>query len=428
VVEATGRVGGKLRTSPIEGVDVDEGAEQVLARTPEAVELAAAVGLGERVVHPSTSHASVWSRGALRPLPARTVLGVPSSVRSLRGVLSAGEVARTALDYVLPAAWASDDVSVADHVGSRLGPAVVERLVDPLLGGVYAGSAGNLSLAATLPQLAGAKGSLITAARAVTRQAPAGPVFATLRGGLQQLADAVALASGAQIVLRRTVRSIARTATGFRVVHGPTIDEQALDAHAVVVATPAAATGRLLAKVAPAAAMELASVEAASVAIVTLAFATGEGPAAAGSGYLSPAVEGRCVKAATFSSAKWPHLRGEVDVVRCSIGRYGEVGELQRDDEELVAAAAADLREVAGATGTPMAWRVTRWGGALPQYAVGHLDRVRRVRAAVAEVPGLAVCGAAYDGVGIPACIRSARAAAASIRASLEPRPNPSWS
>ncbi len=132
-----------------------------------------------------------------------------------------------------------------------------------------------------------------------------------------------------------------------------------------------------------------------------------------------PAVDGRAVKAVTFSTVKWPHLAarprrsdGPVDLIRCSLGRIGEEGVLQRDDGELAALAAADLAEATGAQGPPLDTRVTRWGGALPQYTVGHLDRVAAIRAGVAAQPGLAVCGAAFDGVGIPACIGTARSAA----------------
>jgi oxygen-dependent protoporphyrinogen oxidase len=160
------------------------------------------------------------------------------------------------------------------------------------------------------------------------------------------------------------------------------------------------------------AAAELRAVDYASVAIVSLAWpASAWRDAPALSGFLVPAVDGRAVKAATFSSQKWAHLRGDVVVVRCSLGRYGETRELHRADEELVAVALADLRDATGLAAPPIDTRVTRWGGGLPQYLPGHRDRVARIRRDVAAHPGLAVCGAAYDGVGIPACIRSAEAA-----------------
>ncbi|MDP9408128.1 MAG: protoporphyrinogen oxidase, partial [Actinomycetota bacterium] len=175
----------------------------------------------------------------------------------------------------------------------------------------------------------------------------------------------------------------------------------------------------------PAASVALAGIDAASVAVVTLAFPAGRVPAGLrGSGYLVPAVEGRVVKAVTFSSRKWAHLAaadpGTV-VVRASVGRYGEEADLQRDDADLVRVAAAELAEAVALTGPPLDARVTRWGGALPQYGVGHLARVARIHAAVAEQPGLAVAGASYEGVGVPACIRSGQVAAARVVEGLGP-------
>jgi oxygen-dependent protoporphyrinogen oxidase len=170
------------------------------------------------------------------------------------------------------------------------------------------------------------------------------------------------------------------------------------------------------------------------MAVVTLAYPRsafpGAGIGALGlSGYLVPAVDGRAVKAVTFSTVKWPHLAGDTAagsgqlvLVRCSVGRAGEEALLQRPDEELAALAAAELAEATGVRGGPAETRVTRWGGALPQYTVGHLDRVARIRASVAAQPGLAVCGAAYDGLGIPACVATARAAAAQVGAFLAAR------
>ena len=423
LVDSAPVVGGKLRTSDIAGLHVDEGAEQLLVRRPEALALARDVGLTDELVHPVTSSASIWSRGRLRPLPTRTVMGVPSSAASVRGVLSPAEVARVALDRVMPGRAPTTDVSVASYVGRRLGTAVVDPLVEPLLGGVYAGRAEVLSLHATLPQLPRVDGSLMKAVAAAAPTPSSEPVFAGVRGGLQRLVDATARSAGAKLLTGRAVRRLERTPTGWRVVHGPTTDEQTLEADAVVVALPAAAASRLLADVVGAAATELAAIDYASVAIITLAYRSAQMPTLAGSGYLVPALRDRPVKAVTFTSAKWAHLAGsaaaDVAVVRASIGRYGDVTDLQRDDDELVAAVRRELRLTVGVTAAPIAARVSRWGGGLPQYAVGHLDRVRRIRAAVATVPGLAVCGAAYDGVGVPACIASAERAATDVRSSL---------
>ena len=365
----------------------------------------------------------MWSRGALRPLPTGTLLGLPTDLAALArsGLLSGRGLNRVPLDLLLPGAPVTEDVSVGDLVRRRLGGEVVDRLVDPLLGGVYAGHADRLSLRATLPQLvrhAAAHRSLLLAARAARSATPPtdGPLFASLPGGLGRLPAALAEVlqrRGGELRLRTTVRALDRTPTGWRLTTGSAADPQAVQADAVVLAVPAAPAARLLAGTVPTAAAELATLDYASVAIVTLVLdGTVRG---AGSGYLVPAVEGRTTKAVTFSSRKWAHLAGERSVVRASVGRAGEAADLQRPDGELVAVVRDELEQAVGPLPRLLDSRVTRWGGGLPQYAVGHLDLVRRVREAVARQPGLAVAGAAYDGVGVPAVARSGREAARAV-------------
>jgi oxygen-dependent protoporphyrinogen oxidase len=214
-----------------------------------------------------------------------------------------------------------------------------------------------------------------------------------------------------------TVRALARTASGFRLVVGAVPTAEAVDVDAVVIATPAAKSALLLRDVVPSAAGELSGIESASMAIVTLAF---EGVAPPpGSGLLVGLRENFGVKAVTLSSQKWPMQTRGLTVLRASIGRAGENHVLQRDDAELIALVRHELRALIQVDAEPVDAIVTRWGGGLPQYAVGHVERVARIRSAVADVAGLAVCGAAYDGVGIPACIASATAAADRVAAGL---------
>lgn len=428
VLDGAPQVGGKLRSGEVAGVATDLGAEAILARRPEGVALLGELGLGDQVVHPATTQAGIWSRGAVRPLPAGQVMGIPTSIRALAasGVVSTAAVARAALDEVLPPTASGlesgADVSVGSYVGRRMGRAVVDRLVEPLLGGVYAGRADELSLRATLPQVAEVAATSRSLLRGLqSRPAPAaapGPVFAGLPGGVGRLVTTLEARIGGAARVRSgaPVRELHRTPAGWRLVVGSAASPELIDADAVVLAVPGAPAARLLGGVAPAAAVELNAIEYASMAVVTLAFAASafEKPLF-GSGFLVPAVERRLVKAVTFSSAKWgwyADLAPDLVIVRCSIGRYRDVAELQRDDDELIAAAVRDLAAAIGVRGVPRDALVTRWGGALPQYTVGHLDRVARIKAAVGGVPGLAVCGAAYDGVGIPACIASGQAAA----------------
>ncbi|MFD0688774.1 protoporphyrinogen oxidase [Actinomadura fibrosa] len=440
VLEGSPRIGGKLRVSEIAGLPVDEGAESMLARRPEGLELVRELGRAGDLVNPGTTSSSILSRGALRPIPSGQVMGVPSDLRALAAaqVLSPAGLARVPLDRVLPETPRGADVSVADFIGARVGREVVDRLVEPLLGGVYAGRAELLSFDSTLPAVAAAARthrSLIAAVQAIRAAAPKdpGPVFASLPDGLGTLPDLVAgdiAAAGGTIRTDAMVRELRRRPDGWRLTIGPARDPEALDADAVVVAVPAAPAARLLEAEVPAAARELAGIESASMAIVTLAYQAGAFPRPPdGSGYLVPAVENEAragsVKAVTFSSVKWPHLRERdpgLVAVRCSIGRFGEERALQRSDDELKADAMAEMAAVCGVTELPVETRVTRWGGGLPQYNVGHADRVARVRAAVAGEPGLAVAGAAYDGLGIPACIASARAAAGRVLDHLRER------
>lgn len=458
VLEGSPRIGGKLDVSEVAGIAVDAGAEALLARRPEGVELIRSAGLAGQLVYPGTTTASIWTRGHFRSLPRRQFMGVPADFGELErsAILSPDGMDRARQDATLPATGRDGDVSVGQYVGARFGAEVVDRLVEPLLGGVYAGRADQLSFEATLPGLAAVSRrhrSLAEAAGAVLGPAaePAAgagavppPVFTTLTGGLGALPQALADASGAIVRVKATVRELARAPDGWRLTIGPTIAPELIEADAVILALPARPASRLVTQIgcAASAAARLAEIEYASTAIVTLAY-----PAAAfpepitGSGYLVAAVDGRPVKAATFSTVKWPHLAagppalstaalsaaalpadGQVHIVRCSLGRIGEEAVLQRDDAELTAVAAADLAAATGVTGHPVDTRVTRWGGGLPQYTVGHLDRVGAIRAGIAGAPGLAVCGAAYDGIGIPACIASARLAVDQVLSYLRTR------
>jgi oxygen-dependent protoporphyrinogen oxidase len=431
VLEAAPTVGGKLARATVGGVSVDVGAEAMLNRRPEAVTLARASGLSDRLVYPATITANLWTRGRLRPMP-RTVMGVPTDARALAdsGVISRHGLARVALEPVLPPTHLDDqDVSVGWLVEERFGREVVDRLVEPLLGGVYAGHAREISARASVPQVVALleqDRSMMRAAAAASARTSDVPVFAGLVGGIGQLPEAVVRAFEIDVRVGATVRELAHARDGgWNLVVGSTRDAEIRHANAVILATPARATARLLSDVAPSAALELAHIEYASMAIVTMAFRARDFPATEGSGFLVPPVDGLTVKAATFSFAKWDWVREAGDdllVMRCSIGRHREEAVLQRPDDELVQAALEDLADAIGVSVRPVDWHVQRWGGALPQYAVGHVDRIRNVRASVAAVPGLAVCGAAYDGLGIPACIVSAEAAATQILSGLPTR------
>jgi oxygen-dependent protoporphyrinogen oxidase len=360
-------------------------------------------------------------------MPKGHVMGVPGDASALAGLLSAEGLARIEHEKDLAPAAVGDDVAVGAYVAERLGREVVDRLVEPLLGGVYAGDAYRISMRAAVPQLfeaARTHDSLLEGVRDIQARAAGqqtgGPVFMGLDGGIGTLPGAVAhavRAKGGDIRTETPVLGLTRAADRWQV----RTDGGTLDADAVVLATPAWSASALLASVSPAAAAELGRVEYASMALVTMAFRRADvAGMPAGSGFLVPPVDGHTIKASTFSSNKWGWVArsaGDLFVLRTSVGRYGEEQALEREDAELVDVSLTDLRAAVGLTARPVAAEVTRWTGGLPQYPVGHLDRVARIREEVAGLPGLRLCGAVYEGVGIPACVASGQRAADEILA-----------
>lgn len=425
VLDAGDRVGGKLRLAEVAGLPVDVGAEAMLALRPEGVGFARDLGLGQDLTTPATTAAGIFSQRRLWPLPSPSLMGIPAHPETAVGLLTAAEVGR--LRAEVADGPVTEDLSVGEFVSGRVGRAVLDRLVDPLVGGVYAGDAFALSLRATAPQLwavARSGGRLVDAAAVLGEGGGirGRGAFAGVVGGMGRIpatARAVLEASGAQVHSETFVRALARSGTGWVVTSGPTTAEVEWHVDGVVLALPPTPAARLLAPLAPLASSLLAEMSTASMAVVTLAFdaaAVGDLP---GSGFLVPAVDSRPIKASTFSSRKWAWLAEVapgVAYVRTSVGRAGESAAVQRPDDVLIDDSLAELSAVLGRPlPRPLDVRVQRWGGGLPQYAVGHVDRVAAIRADVSRVAGLSVCGAAYDGVGIPAVVGSAQAAAAVV-------------
>lgn len=436
VLEAGSSLGGKLAVSDVAGIAVDEGAESFVASRPEALQLAREVGLETELVAPEEFQAAIYSRGRVRQMPRGQFMGIPTDLRALAAsdVMSLPGLLRVPLDRALPASEIAEDVSVGALVGSRVGREVVDRMVEPLLGGVYAGRADNLSMAATMPALFREmrhERSLLSATRRVAgggmeaAGARRGVPFRGVVGGVGRVPGAMAAAlvgNGVQVRTRTTARAVLPGQSGgWRVEVGPASRPELLEADAVIVATPAGPAARLLADAAPEAAMELSEVEAASVAVLAIAFRAEDVPLPlSGSGLLVPPVEGRTVKAVTFLDRKWGWLgqaaqKAGVRLMRVSVGRHGEAEVLQRSDEELVALARMDLYAMLGVDGVPVDARVSRWGGALPQYAVGHRRRVERLLLGLRDAHTLAVCGATYEGVGVAACVGTAHEAASRV-------------
>ena len=421
VVDAADRAGGKVRTSELDGVPLDVGPDTFLGRMPWAVELCRELGLGDDLVAPATSQAWLWSRGRLRSLPEGLALGVPLKPLALArsGVVSPSGLARAGLDVVLPQLKPRADPSVADVIGGRLGQEVLERLVDPLIGGINAGRSDRLSLAAVAPDLFAAyrrHRSLIFGLRAERRKSPPSdaPLFLGLRGGMERLTST--LAAKLDVRLSTPAEAVARSQGGRLAVavrgDGP------LEADAVVLATPASAATALLRGASPKAAATLAQIRYATVAVATLAYRPEDmSHPLDGSGFLVPRVDGRLLTACTWFSSKWPDVRpGGLVLLRCSAGRDGDERIAQLDDTELVARLHAEAAEALGLRAVPVESVVTHWPNAFPQYDVGHLGRVEAAERALArELPGVTLVGASYRGVGIASCVRQAKEAALHI-------------
>ena len=399
VYEASGRAGGKLRTTTFAGRAIDDGADAFLARVPWGLDLCRELGIAAELTSPAESAAYVYVDGALRSLPTGTVLGVPTDFAAAeRSGILRGPIRHDPAPHPL----ARDvDVSVGEVIRAQLGDDVLERLVDPLIGGINAGNSDRLSIRAATPQLAAAAecdGDIVQALRAAQPAAQSGPVFYAPVGGMEAIVDAL-LATGIDVRLHSAVNALGD-----------------IDADAIVLATPAWVTAELVRPAAPKAAALLGAIRYASVALVTMAL---PGAAVArpldGSGFLVPRTEGLLLTAVSWTTSKWAHLRGDDGriVVRASAGRIDDERIDSLGDGALVDQLVAELHTTMAFTGEPDEVRVNRWARGFPQYEPGHLDRVDAIeREVAAALPNVALAGAAYRGLGVPACIRSGRDAA----------------
>jgi len=453
VLEADDRFGGKILSGEFRGRPVELGPDNFLTRDPSAAELCRELRLGEDLVPPATSSASVVARGRLHLLPSGLVLGIPTDLEALArsGIVSGPGLARAALDLVragapirassvglhaatdpgmLPGAGPSNrdepEWDAAAILQRRVGREVVERLVDPLLGGINAGCTDRLSLAVVAPQVARTlvgQRSVIRALRHLVSNAPADgasneaePLFLGLRGGLSRMVEALAADlrdRGVSLRCGTPVTALRRTGERYKLetANGTVI------ADAIVLATPAHVGARLLVDDAPAAAAELGSIPYATVVLVTLAWRAGSiSRLPQGSGFLVPRCEGRLLTGCTVMSAKWPQSASPEEVViRVSAGRIGDERASSMSDDELVERLLGELRELVGAPATPLAYLVQRWPRAFPQYLPGHLRKIERAQAALRELPALEIAGALLGGIGIPACVTSGERAATAV-------------
>lgn len=411
--EASGRVGGRIDEAEVAGIVVPTAGDNFLARRPEMIELAEALGMMGTLEAPEARDARIFRDGALHPIPP-SVLGVPADLDALAecGLVSEAGLARAAEDLAMPDDRPDGDESVGDLVRRRLGDEVLEYVVDPLLGGINAGDSDRLSSTAGVPQigeLARRHRSLLEAAAQVRASAPAAgePVFLTTRGGLVRIVDRlsdVLVSAGVAIRLSSPVFDLLPQGDRWG-VDGSTFE-------AAIVSTPAHAAARLVEPIAPTCAEVMAGIDYSSVAMVVLVLPGDSLPVDGTlSGVLVPRLLGHHVTAVSFASHKWPSLgAGGRSVLRVSVGRRTDTRWMELSDAELVSVVQADLAAIVGTTVEPLGAHVVRWADALPQYDVGHGERIElALRDLATAAPGVGLAGAALHGLGLPACVGSGR-------------------
>ena len=409
------RLGGVLRTERVGGQAIDVGAEAFVARRPEVPALLAELGLAGRQIGTTGARPLIYSQGRLHQMPRDTLNGIPAQASSLTGLVDDATIARMVDERTRPFTWRrGSDPAVADLVGDRFGEQVVARSVDPLLAGVYAGSAATIGVRSAVPTLAAVldRGApnLTDAVREALPPPITGSVFGAVDGGYAVLLDELirrAAIRWAQVAVERVNRS----ARGWELV-----DDEGARRHAdaVVLAVPAPRLPALIGDVAPRSAAAARRIEVASTALVALALPGGT-PLPEHSGVLVASGERLRAKAITLSTRKWGR-RGNVELVRLSFGRFGDDMARSAGDEDLLEWSAQDLATLFGIAVEAVDCHVHRWIDAMPQYGPGHADLVAELRAGLPAT--LAVAGAYLDGIGVSACVAAATRAAASLAVS----------
>jgi len=452
IVEASERIGGKIDTLRKDGFVIEKGPDSFLARKKAILELAADLGIADELVpiNPSGKKSYIVFRGKLHPMPDGLMLGIPTEIAPMlgTGLLSPAGKLRAGLDFILPARKGTDDESVGDFLTRRLGREIVERIAEPLLSGIYAAELDKLSLMATFPQFREAElrhGSLILGMRRAVKRRPAssagsgspaaspadailarfkGAPFLNFRRGLATIVEALerelADAEWRRGRKAAALRAGAPDESGRR--YTVVLDDgEELAADAVVVTAPAYEAEALLRDHVDCA--MLRGVRYASVANVVLAFDKASfGREFNGSGFLVPRVEGRQISACTWTSTKWLHTSPPDKVLlRCYIGRSGDEDAVSLPDDQLIRLVRHDLAELIGVTAEPVMTEITRLYRSMPQYPVGHVEAMREFKRKLARaLPGVWTAGAAFDGIGLPDCIRQAKETAEAAIRELE--------
>lgn len=449
LVEADGRLGGVIRTERVDGFIIEGGPDSILAHKPWAVELAQRLGLGDQIVgtNPAHKRTCVLYQGRLYELPEGLTLMIPTRLKPLlqTRLLSPWGKVRAGLDLIKRPRERTSDVTLGAFVRQHLGREAFERIVEPLMAGIYAGDGEQLSLKATFPRLLELEreyGSLIRGllARrpALTPQSPSPKLgrgggrwtgFVTLRDGLGQLVEALAAHldqvrtyAGRRVQAIRPRRPNGRRWPGYEVWLA---DGHMLSADAVILATPAYTAAELVSGLSPDLGRLLRTIPHVSTATVSLGYRRADvRHPLDGYGFVVPRVENRPLLACTWTSSKFPHRAPEGAVLlRCFLGRAGQEEVVWLDDEALLRLIRAELADILGIQAGPTVARIFRWPRAMPQYVLGHLERLEAIQAQLVQLPGLYLTGGAYRGVGLPDCIRAGAETAGAVLGALAALP-----
>ena len=427
VYEAAQHLGGVIRTERIDDCVIEAGPDSFLTEKPWAADLCRVLGLGDQLISSNDADRKTYMlvKGRLVPIPDGLMFMVPTKLLPtfLSPMFSVGTKARIVREWLSPPKPKTTEMSVAEFVERHYGREMVDRVADPLLGGVYGGSADQLSVDAVLPRFVqmetkhGSLGRAMVAARKPSSAAAPRPLFTSLKSGMQQMTDAL-ISRIPKGVFRLGVRveAVKPESGKWLVVSNGRTEEF----DAVVIATPAQAAAAIL-PTQPELTTELSAIPYTSSMTVVLGYDQNvRGALPAGFGFLVPRTEGRKILAATFVHNKFPHRAPENRaIIRCFLG--GRVAEemFEHGESDIATAVEAELRSILGLSVAPLFTRVYKWRKAMAQYTVGHSARVDRIRSLLSQSPGLALAGNAYSGIGVPDCVRTGTEAAASVMAGL---------